>query len=286
MRELKESFLIRYDGATQEAYRRVLEKISPYEERLRKDAADFTPEEAELFLYAQMSGGVYNIRNMCIVLSVYADYVLSLEAMPAHPNYWRQVRDYQKFVRKAACAGITRHGIASLCAAASDPLLAYALWAVFEGVGARDVGEIVSLRMSDFKDGYVTVGERRFEVSGALLEAARQSSEETSVFFQDGRSFRAVHQNGSIWYSRKLYDDTPEARRYSFYNFISRKKRIYGNILNVVAVQKAGMREYYRQLFAQMPVAAASRREEYELFRIRYDLPQDIYAVIRMMKWD
>lgn len=286
MRQFKERFLSRYDGATQEAYRRVLEKAGEYERKFRKDAANFTLEEAELFLYSQMSAGVYNIQNICVIMSVYTDFAIGENASVDNINHWRQVRNYQKFVNRAGMPQITRQSVAALCAEAGDPLLTYVLWAVFDGVGARDVGEIVSLRMSDFDGNWVNVGERRFQVSGQLLEAAREAQEQTCVQYQDGRTFKAIHQHGSIWYSRKICDDTQEARRYSFYNLIGRKKRLYGNSLNVVSIQKAGIRENYQKLFGGLPAADAAKREEYRQFRIQYDLPEDIYAVIRMMKWN
>ena len=185
MRQFKERFLSRYDGATQEAYRRVLEKAGEYERKFRKDAANFTLEEAELFLYSQMSAGVYNIQNICVIMSVYTDFAIGENASVDNINHWRQVRNYQKFVNRAGMPQITRQSVAALCAEAGDPLLTYVLWAVFDGVGARDVGEIVSLRMSDFDGNWVNVGERRFQVSGQLLEAAREAQEQTCVQYQD-----------------------------------------------------------------------------------------------------
>jgi hypothetical protein len=195
--ELKERFLNKYSGKTQQDYRLALNKCQTIEEDLGKNLYEFNREELELALSNFRSSSINQINKVITIIRKYIEFANNEGYVETKMNYgeWFSARDSKKYIDKIADENkiIPYEQLLKIedeCENKQDAVI-FAL--LFEGVRGEGHEELVNLKKTDVNYNDKTLllsrndgSTRIINVSDKTLEIISLATVETEYYFNNG----------------------------------------------------------------------------------------------------
>lgn len=167
----------------------LFKKTEPFEEKLNKDVSCFTVNEIEDMFKTISYSSIYTLDLSKSSLSLYTDWCIAQYYVPDKQNHFKEIvwQDLPRFlnVNIAKKKVVTRECVLDWCEQMPNPMDAFIILAMFEGIDGRYHNEFIHLYGSDIdiekrmikviKRGYVSASLKLCELG---LQAAG-----TSVYY-------------------------------------------------------------------------------------------------------
>lgn len=290
----KQEFIDSYTGTTSFNYiQNLFNKCEPIEVQLDKDVCDFIKSEILELLasFSSFSEGTLNVYKS--ILKQYTDFCCERNLSKDNINHFEEVdrselRKYtnQFFKQKIY---ITKEKLEEWCNALMNPVDAYLIYCLFEGIKGAFCEEITDLKVTDLNESKQKVTlctGRTIYVSQGFIKYALKS-EKSTAYKSPVRPYEFSETSEGYFFKQK-YDrraDTNQQKRSKVFKKITVIKEMLGAPeLSIPNLQNSGMVYYLTQLLEQkgMDVSELMRTKDKDFLKLveKYNMQQmDSYAV-------
>jgi len=255
---------IKYKNPLSDNIKACFKKAESYEERLGKDLSEWTAAEIIEFYKSLCTPSVDFLHNIHCVYKAYTTWCLTENMLKDNINHYDEITQdlLLKCINKVIADQriISREDLLNIIKQFPDsnPRDQFICLACFEGLSGKAMEDLISVRLSDFKDGYILTKNKKIPYSKELYNYAKEAANTYRYYItlEDRiREFEMIGDSDQIIkkvVSNNANDSETEITVYSIYRIINQvQSQIDNPAFTSKALKESGRINMIREYMAK-----------------------------------